>query len=68
MSWLSRRMLRKRFEEIGSNVLINYQVEINNEEPLTFPDKTSVIAYLQHYREGNVIFSLKLFRIELYSL
>lgn len=65
---LRKRKLYKRLASIGSKVECVYQAQVNNESIQTFSSESEVKSYLSAYREGNVIFSLKLYRIEVYSL
>lgn len=62
-----RRML-KRLEAIGSQVNVVYQIRVNNADMIAFDSEDAVYKYLSDYRDNNVIFSLEMYRIEIYSL
>ena len=63
-----KRKMAKRLQDVGSQVLVQYIVELNNEEGRTFESRSAALAYIKAYREENTIFSLKMYRIEIYSL
>lgn len=65
---LKNRKLAKRLASIGSSIECSWLVEINNEPSITFDTQDAALDYLKGYREKNVIFSLKMFRVELFSL
>lgn len=68
---LTKRKLRKtarQLAEIGSVVDTTFEVYINNDEPRNYPDYESAVAAIKEYRDANVIFSLKVYRINIFSL
>lgn len=62
------RKVAKKLASIGSIVDETYMLEINNESPMTFPSYDDLLGYLKHFRESNIIFNLKIYRINVYSL
>lgn len=65
---LKKRKYLKRLLSLGTNVLVCFRVIVNDGEPIEFAEFDEVVSYLTHYRESNVIYSLQLFRVEIYSL
>lgn len=63
-----KRKIAKRLQSIGSSIVTQFVVEINNEDGRNFDTRTDALAYIKAFREENVIFSLKMYRIEIYSL
>lgn len=63
-----RRKLLKRLQSLGSNVLVSYRVIINHEISQDLSSMEEVKSFLSSYRDNNVIYSLELYRIEIYSL
>lgn len=62
------RKVARQLANLGSIVDTSYMIEVNNEPALTFPTNDDVIAYLSKFRENNVIFRLKIYRVAVYSL
>lgn len=59
---------RRRLSKIGSCVETSFLLYVNEVEPISFPDRDSVVSYLSRFRETTPIYSLKIYRIETYSL
>lgn len=68
MAMFRMRKIARQLASIGSMVDESYMIEINNESAMTFPDYDSLMSYLKRFRENNIIFNLKIYRINVYSL
>lgn len=60
--------LRNKLKKVGAMVDTSYLCYVNNDEPRQFETQQDCYNYLKEYRSNNVIFSIKIFRIETYSL
>ena len=66
--FLKNRKLAKRLAKIGSHVEDTYVVYLNNNEPISFESYYAALSAIKSYRENTEIFSLKIYRVETYSL
>lgn len=64
MNW----KLRRRLKRLGTKAAIRYSLSLNNEDTLFFNSEHELFDYVQSYRSNNVIFSIQINRIEIYSL
>ena len=59
---------RRRLSKIGSCVESSFLLYVNEVEPMTFPDKESVVSYLTRFRDTTPVYNLKIYRVETYSI
>lgn len=65
--WKNRKVARQ-LAAIGSHVDSQFVLYVNKEDAMYFTNKVDLLQYLSNYREINPIYSLKIYRVDTYSL
>lgn len=68
LAMFQKRKLAKKLASIGSRVESSFMLHLNNEPAMTFQSKEDLLKYLETYRETNTIYSLAIYRVDVYSL